>query len=379
MVKIMINAIKTDWEQKKLKGKVQLITETKYGAIELFGEIKKVQFYSKNSLKFDSEGNNTEVAELWKDGSLESNTTYKYNADEKLTKMASYGDGLFLKPEKEGSLVGKTFFSYDSQRSLVEESEYGPDGVLLRKETSKYNSEKKEIEKVFYCQMYGESKCLSKYDFKGNRTEKTYYSKDGLKGSKTIYTYDSNSNLLVKISHSNEGLLEIKRTFKYDSQGNIIEKGLFEATNYYEGIYYLTIFKYDSHGNEIRVINYEFDEIRWKQPYGIDYEENYIESQIFHGYALSQMETVTQYDLNGYKTEEAFYNGVANLRSLDFKLRFKYDSAENLIEETKYISGSLQEKTEYYTDKNGNWIKKIEFDHIETPKFITERKIKYYQ
>ena len=71
------------------------------------------------------------------------------------------------------------------------------------------------------------------------------------------------------------------------------------------------------------------------------------------------------------------YNSDGSLRSKD---TYKYDEKGNKIEENMYNSdGSLRSKYtyKYEFDKQGNWIKKIEFkDGI--PEYILERQYEYY-
>jgi hypothetical protein len=84
-----------------------------------------------------------------------------------------------------------------------------------------------------------------------------------------------------------------------------------------------------------------------------------------------------KYDNRGNMIEALLYNSDGEAGK---KMIFKYDDRCNIIEETTYNSdGSIYEawNYKYEFDKQGNWIKRIEYISI-IPKYIVERGIEYY-
>ena len=86
-----------------------------------------------------------------------------------------------------------------------------------------------------------------------------------------------------------------------------------------------------------------------------------------------------------YEAEERFGQiEKGNRKRKDFwenDVQYKYDEKGNKIEENRYESdGSLDNKWtyKYEFDKQGNWIKRIDFEN-KIAKFILEREYEYYK
>ena len=192
----------------------------------------------------------------------------------------------------------------------------------------------------------------NKYDKNGNVTEQNDYNLDGSLRSKETYKYDENGNETEKNYYNSDGSLKRKYTSKYDEKGYKIERYQYP---YSDGRIagHTTIYKYDKNGNEIECDNCGFDGT------AVDYKKTH------------------KYDEKGNKIES---KGILDDGSLHFKRSFEYDENGNETERNSYNSdGSLDYKytSKYEFDKQGNWIKRIEFkDGI--PTYILERQYEYY-
>lgn len=197
------------------------------------------------------------------------------------------------------------------------------------------------------------------------------YSSDGNLIDKIIYKYDEYGKIKQENDYYSDGSIQTKKTYKYDALGKLLGWGTEyhypkgnspERTYKQEHIigerdetdvkYYVkgnmveiqynkfqkTTSKYDSRGNLLEVVAID----NW-----VEYEEGY--------------------DSLGVKNKPKYYGHT-------IKSSFKYDDKNNLIE-YKVPAGKLTYK--YNFDKNGNWIKRIQFNDDE-PDEISERLIVYY-
>ncbi len=73
--------IETDLTRDGLKGKVSFYSESKYTAVENFGEIEKGSLGDKYTYKYDEKGNKIVENSYNADGSLREKNTYKYEFD----------------------------------------------------------------------------------------------------------------------------------------------------------------------------------------------------------------------------------------------------------------------------------------------------------
>lgn len=93
---------------------------------------------------------------------------------------------------------------------------------------------------------------------------------------------------------------------------------------------------------------------------------------------------VKSYSEFSYKAEDRFGNIEKGRRKrnniLEYDFQNKYDEKGNQIESNSYNSdGSLDSKWtyKYEFDKQGNWVKRIDFED-GIPKFLLEREYEYY-
>ena len=107
--------------------------------------------------------------------------------------------------------------------------------------------------------------------------------------------------------------------------------------------------------------------------------------KVENGWTIENLQgKVLSYSEFSYKAVERFGNIEKGKRELNYywdrDLQRKYDEKGNKIESNRYNSdGSLYIKWtyKYEFDKQGNWIKRIDFKD-EIPEFILEREYEYY-
>ncbi|WP_120488692.1 hypothetical protein [Bergeyella cardium] len=219
---------KNDLTEMNLKGKVKSIRETRYKAVEKFGEAVKVKGDISDSdieeLLFNEKGNIIEKNRFfyglyWK-------YTYKY--DEKGNKI----EGNYF--NKDGSLCWKYTYKYDEKGNQIEENWFNPDGSLDKKYTYKY-------------------------DEKGNQVEENNFNKDGSLEDKFTYKYDEKGNQIETNWFNEDGSLERKFTYKYDEKGNLIETNWFNEDGSLERKFTYRYTYYDQKDNWTQRIEYEIE------------------------------------------------------------------------------------------------------------------------
>src|SRR5690554_1197246 len=136
--------------------------------------------------------------------------------------------------------------------------------------------------------------------------------------------------------------------------------------------------KYNEKGNQIETNWYNSDgSLNSKIIYKYDEKGNQIEQNEYNSDGSLNSKIIYKYDEKGNQIEQNGYNSDGSLYS---KIIYKYDEKRNKIEENLYNSdGSLDRKltSNYEYDKQGNWIKRIDYTD-EIPKFILEREYEYY-
>ncbi|MBI4945653.1 MAG: hypothetical protein HY840_04545 [Bacteroidetes bacterium] len=227
-----------------------------------------------------------------------------------------------------------------------------------------------------------QSKTTYEYDDKGNVLEVKNFGSNGSVGSSYTHQYNDQGMLTKTIAY-NQGYLWITETLQYDSKGNITE----DISNYADGsLKSKQLYKYDAKGNLIEENEYS--------PSDSNLFPKGTSCCNVHRYA---------YDDKGHKTEETDYdsNGdLAGVNKFDSKgnrielhiyMKFdnknsgsnsvyKYDDMGSIIEEqTDWTDGTFHSRNKYTYDydKQGNWVKKIEFEN-DVPKYITVRDITYF-
>lgn len=218
---------KTDLQKENLKGKVKLIKEIAYRAIDKNGTVEKgkVLKYGTIFTKYNEEGNKIEESYYDPDGELDDKYTYEYDKEILIEKKRFAYDGRF---------DSKWIYTYN--KNIIEVNRYWAEGGFVSRWVYIYDENKNLIKEEYYDLEETLSKTSKfKYDEKGNLTEEDIYLSES---SKIIYTYDEN-RVLVKESwyNSDGGVFEDKiYKYEYDSHGNWIQKIQYSD----ERPYYLT-------------------------------------------------------------------------------------------------------------------------------------------
>jgi len=185
----------------KLKGRVRLISESKYNTVEKMGEVQKWERTGSSTIYiFNDKGNLIEDNSSNPDGTIFEKHTYKYDGNGNLIEMYWYNPY--------GSLAGKSTYKYDGNGSMIEENFYNPYGSLAGKSTYKYDSNGNRIEINNSTPPYYSWKFTFKYDGNGNEIESNSYKQDGsldLKSTYKKYSYDKNLNWIKRIEFINDG------------------------------------------------------------------------------------------------------------------------------------------------------------------------------
>lgn len=266
-----------------------------------------------------------------------------YNGQDQLVEEKYYGtDGKPCLIEGGLSIVR---YAYDERGNVCEESCYGTKGEPLicennyHKRRIVYNDRGKILEQSFYgihdmpC-IIGSGyayRCYT-YDNKGNQASIEYY--------------DSNRKPCL----SDEGMHKLQ--FVYDNNGNIIKETSYDKNGNIaadKSGYPICSWEYDENGNAIKYCCLD------------DKENLFFDKK--RGYAMIKRE----YNLNGLKTKESYYNEKGKLCLIDDDYAIeerKYDSKYNIIEVRYY-----DEKGFLYA-KDG--ISIIKFKYNERSK-ITEK------
>lgn len=192
---------------------------------------------------------------------------------------------------------------------------------------------------------------IIEYNVNWNRLKESFISLDTIRYN-VNRSYDANNNLVDECYVYNQSdLLNFCNKYKYDNKGLLNQE-----------------IQYDKSGKT-----------QWKFDYKYD--------------SIDRVKTIVQYDIDGqiWDTEYMTYDSRNNLiekvtKSYKYDLFDseinEYDERNNVIKITKYYGNSfiknlLEEKRfEYEYDKNGNWIKFIEYKGV-LPVYYYERIITY--
>jgi hypothetical protein len=131
-------------------------------------------------------------------------------------------------------LESKCILKYDDKGNRIEVADYDADGKLT-------------------------GKFLSKYDDRGNQIEVADYDADGKLRRNFLYKYDDRGNQIERAFYGAVGKLIGKDLYKYDDKGNEIERAIYDAAGKLTRKT-LSKHKYDNRGNQIEEINYEIVE-----------------------------------------------------------------------------------------------------------------------
>jgi len=321
--------VKNDLTWAELYGKVKSVKTISYDAIDKFGEITKGNapkghFYF---VVYNKRGDIIESCEFCNNGTLYTKSTYIHD-----------NEGYVLKTiNKQTKFKKKTLVLDNGQIDVSNAYRYIID---------KNGNKKSVLDSIGTF----ETTSIIKYDDKRNVIECTNYTSTGKVKSKTTNKYDENNFISESCDYDSVGNLKFKSIYKNNSKGNVIElKGIKSDGTIVRAWTYI----YDLNGNEIE-------------------KKCYISPGNFEN-----GKRVSKYDKNGKVIKIQFL--PSDGRNCGWNT-YKYDSKGNDKEYIGYNSDGSIEATysyEYIYDKNGNWIKKIEFKN-RFPQVVTERQIEYY-
>ncbi len=233
-----------------------LLEEQTIDSLSHFHDNKTIHKYN-----FDSNGEKIEELICSDQGIWTLKKIYKYDDLGRLIESCIFYSSDSLKPNDKttfkydfnGNIIEKVSSNFDSydleQRFRYEQNRINEfmaflHNDLIIKETNKYNSTNKLIEKI--TNPINDStrlkfQALYKYDIKGHVVEESWSDLSGnfRKSNITIlYKYDDKGNILEITLNDSEGLLISKKMFKYgnfDSMGNWLIR-TFRIDNEYESI-----------------------------------------------------------------------------------------------------------------------------------------------
>ncbi len=282
-------------EKQHITNNIKSIKESKYEAIELFGEVTKgdmlLEYKSFCEKKYNEKG-------------------YLVN------KIYSIANRVFLKET----------FIYDRYGNVSENtyeySEYTiPIYPPISKEIYKYNSENKLIEKREYYNTYDENVSVETYNYNSNGKLIEKFLNNELDES---YQYDSKGNLILKNKYGYADFPE-SETFKYDSKGKLVERKVEgELTEYCKNndkgdLEVKTIHYHNNHDH--RVETYIYDSI----------------GSLFHENRTDEIVEINEYD---EKNNLIWcYYGEINVGLLyKVECRYDFDNYGNWIKKVEYVN-----------------------------------------
>ena len=370
--------------EENFQGNVKSVKQTAYQVIEKFGEATKGEvsdvavwkYDEKKRLleepskkyRYDSNGNKTEEITYNSAGNIESSIVWTYNEKNKKIEENSY--------DSNKKLITKTKWKYDDLGNMIDESEYDADGKLVKREIRVFDKDR-FLEHSWYSRYNDEvtlsSRCIHQFDNKGNNI------KDVLLGQKDTlcvrtYKYDIHGNEIEAFWDIGEHIY-CKMFSKYNEKGTLIELRV-DNTQFvdpwdntatygnYSDSYSIII--YNDEGNTIREGQYN--------PNGL-YLHKYDEK----GNIIKKMEC-NDGTHDDDDDENGYFKGESNLE--EFLTTTSDTRKEQLL---AFFEKRFEKKTEYtYTfDKNGNWIKQIEYttekNKVPVCTQIVEREIVYWE
>ncbi len=236
------------------------------------------------------------------------------------------------------TIIGKRNYQYNNHKNIIEVKYFNPKGKLLFKREYIYNDKEMLIE-------------ISRHAFIPSLKDRERH---------VIYKYCENGLLAEIDYYDRRGSLKQKTINKYDEKRRKIES-----------------FEYSSYGSLRYSITYEYDEF-----------DNMVQTNRYKHYgSFNDTQKTYTYDNNGNLIEESKYElyqkstgPFSSINRLSRIMNYIYDENGRLIRKTfnKLDGGFLASYAyEYDYDKQGNWIKRIQFEN-GVPRYILIREIEYY-
>jgi hypothetical protein len=419
----------SDWVKLNLNGKVKSIREISYNAFEKFGEAKKTKRGRRYSWEYDTLfifnkfGQFTEKYLFNSDDSAVGKFIYSYDNTRFVKKIIKYDSTNKVEYSwhfyydtrfnlLESSLVNNNFdttysykYKYDNLNNIINEYCYYSDGSLVYSNTYNYDTitrsdgtQKVQVNKTYFNSFNVSINKLYNHRFNNN----SYFE----------YQYDVRENLVELIEITiNWGLFNREHHWDYNLYQSYDYRGLLISTNFSnKGDYGNSCtYKYDEK-NRITAIEYSFGNIIYflyddrnniieEKRIQDKYDRRYINNKIIsiklpdknrwlYSYKYDSHDNIVEYKENDKITYSYDYiAGIVEVTmynsndSIITNYKYKYDNKVvkyknyNVIVGYNLIINRTTYAYEY--DKNGNWIKRTEYEN-NTPNYIVERLITYF-
>jgi hypothetical protein len=208
---------RSDAAVQRLKGKIQMMTESVYP-----GENTKI-LSLKNVFKYDANGNRLELASYKSDGGLVSNIKSAYDSAGKVVSEETVLSN--------GTVDIKTQIKTDDKGNRVEQINLkqglAPNNILNNKYVYKYDEKAHMLEwnafrgngSFFFKYSYN-------YDANGNRTEWIHLSQANEVTLRLVYKYDDKNNIIEETDYNRDGTVKAAYTYTYefDKKGNWVKQ-----------------------------------------------------------------------------------------------------------------------------------------------------------
>lgn len=252
----------------QLRGKVKSIHETVYSAVKKFGTVSKGdKTYDDESdniesaMQFNENGNILNVRKLDFDGNLSHEEKYEYNENgikiryvwnnleddykEEIIYKLNQDDEIFESIFSSDYGNDKTSYLYDDNGNKIEELKYDSSGKLIYKRLFEYNKSGSLIEE----KRFNEENLsgIYKYNDSGKVIEESWIDYAG-EITKCIYKYDKRGNNTKIICSDSDGKIVDKVMNKYNQMNDKVRS---EITDEVSNRYYSSSweYNYDIHGN----------------------------------------------------------------------------------------------------------------------------------
>ncbi|HUS86734.1 MAG TPA: RHS repeat domain-containing protein [Bacteroidales bacterium] len=234
---------KNDLQEENLKGRVAVLAEYSFKAIEESGKIEKGNRHREDNLfeqdklvSYNTDGNKVYSSYYYSYGALKDSIRYKYSMNGLLRKTIQYN---FYRKK-----VYKNTYSYKKQNKEL---------IIKTKGKSKHKD-------------FSDRSVTYKYDSLGNEIK--------MNPSGTVYEYDEKGNIIVETDRNQDGAILFKKYYQYDEQGRLLSTTSTQAIIQFlsEGQSFET--KYDDRMNIVQVKIFNFSgELERTDQFKYQYDE----------------------------------------------------------------------------------------------------------
>jgi YD repeat-containing protein len=212
--------------------------------------------------------------------------------------------------------------------------------------------------------------------------ERGYYSKIiyvdsyGKDVGYTDYLYNDKNELFAEQNYNAEGGFSNKHDYSYDEKGRVTQVVILNSI---DGLRGSKLINYDDKDNQVTESDYNArGKLLRKEVRKLDKSGLPVETRIYNAEDNLVNYRKEKFDEKGLRNELTVFSPDEKVL---MKVFFKYDQKENLIlQEGVDDLGQafLPMRYEYEFDKQGNWIKRVEYVGSK-PTFVLERQFEYYE